>query len=69
MKKKKLSSGKVVSYGFSDPKMHQALRSHRHTVIADKKKQASRTICRSRSNRDHADFFNIRSVQYQAIIE
>ena len=57
MKQKKLKSGKVVSYGFSDPEMHKALRSRRHTVIADKKKQASKQICRSRSRRDQADFF------------
>lgn len=56
MKQKKLKNGKTVQYGFRDPEMHKALRSHRHTVIADKKKQASKTICRSH-RRDSADFF------------
>ncbi len=65
MKQKKLKSGKVVSYGFSDPEMHKALRARRHTVIADKKKQASKQICRSRSRRDQADFFVAESVVLQ----
>lgn len=56
MKQKKLKNGKTVQYGFRDPEMHKALRSHRHTVIADKKKQTSKTICRSH-RRDSAGFF------------
>ena len=60
MKQKKLKNGKTVQYGFSDPQMHKALRAHRHTVIADKKKQASRMICRSH-RRDSADFFLLHS--------
>ena len=42
MRKKKTDDGRTVYYGFSDPEMHKALRSRRHTVIADKKKKASK---------------------------
>ena len=61
MKQKKLKNGTTVSYGFSDPEMHKALRSRRRIVIADKKKQASKKICRSR--KDSADFFESPSVR------
>ncbi len=57
MRKKKTDDGRTVYYGFSDPEMHKALRSRRHTVIADKKKKASKNICRSRGRRNSADFF------------
>lgn len=46
MKKKKIGD-KVVSYGFSNPEMHKALRSHKHTVIEDKKKRNRKYACRA----------------------
>jgi hypothetical protein len=61
MRQKKTDEGRTVYYGFSNPEMHKALRSRRHTVIADKKKKASKNICRSRGRRDSADFFYCRT--------
>ncbi len=57
MRQKKTDEGRTVYYGFANPEMHKVLRSRRHTVIADKKKKASKNICRSRGRRDSADFF------------